>query len=225
MKKVIILSVMSFFAFSAMAQYVDLGLSVKWAVCNLGAQKPEDPGYYYAWGEIQPKESYCLETYKFYQVNEYKVFTYGVAPTRNYFFIDYYIPMLEVTSRHIKSGVCNLKSKDDAATANCGANWRMPTNKEWEELIRKCKWTWSCRNGVWGYIVTSRQTQNSIFLPASGFSEYDILLSNNACGRYWASSANYHIMEYADALEFSMNKKDLASFCRWIGFSVRPVCP
>lgn len=224
MKKLIILSVMSLLAFSASGQYVDLGLSVKWAACNLGAQRPEDSGYYFAWGEIQPKDSYELETYKYYRVNEYRAISYGVAPTRNYLFIDYYIPMIEVTSRHLKTGACNLKAADDAATANYGKNWRMPTNKEWEELIKKCKWTWSCRNGVWGYIVTSKQTNNSIFLPAGGFAEYDVLLSNNEWGRYWASSANYHIMDYADAVEFSINKKESASFCRWIGLSTRPVC-
>ncbi len=225
MKKLSFFSLMFLFASTAMGQYVDLGLSVKWATCNLGAQKPEDYGYYFAWGETKPKESYDLETYKFYRVNEYKAISYGVAPTRKYLFIDYYIPMIEVTSRHIKTGVCNLKAKDDAATANYGKNWRIPTIKEWEELIKKCKWTWSCSNGVWGYIVTSKQTKNSIFLPASGFAEYDILLSNNERGRYWASSANYHIMDYADAIEFSINKKDVANLCRWIGLSIRPVCP
>ena len=225
MKKLIILFWMSLYAFSAMGQYVDLGLSVKWATCNIGAQRPEEHGYYFAWGETNPKESYELETYKYYRVNEYRAISYGVAPTRNYLFIDYYIPLIEVTAQDIKTGACNLKHKDDAATANYGKNWRMPTNKEWEELIKKCKWTWSCSNGVWGYIVTSKQTKNSIFLPASGFAEYDILLSKNELGRYWASSANYHIMEYADAMEFSINKKDMKSLGRWIGLSIRPVCP
>lgn len=223
MKKIIFLTWMSLFTISAMGQYVDLGLSVKWATCNLGAQKPEDPGYYFAWGETEPKESYELETYKFYRVNEYRAISYGTAPIRNYLFIDYYIPMIEVTAQHIKTGACNLKSNDDAVTANYGKNWRMPTNKEWEELIKKCKWTWSCSNGVWGYIVTSKQTKNSIFLPACGFAEYDILLSNNEWGRYWASSANYYVMEYADAIEFSINKKDMKSLGRWIGLSIRPV--
>lgn len=225
MKKIVILTMLSFFMLSAMGQYVDLGLSVKWATCNLGAQRPEDSGYYFAWGETNPKESYELETYKYYRVNEYRAISYGVAPTRNYLFIDYYIPLIEVTAQDIKTGACNLKPKDDAATANYGKNWRMPTNKEWEELIKKCKWTWNCSNGVWGYIVTSKQTKNSIFLPASGFAEYDILLSKNELGRYWASSANYHIMEYADAMEFSINKKDMKSLGRWIGLSIRPVCP
>ena len=65
MKKLSFFSLMFLFASTAMGQYVDLGLSVKWATCNLGAQKPEDYGYYFAWGETKPKESYDLETYKF----------------------------------------------------------------------------------------------------------------------------------------------------------------
>ena len=220
---------MSFFALSIMGQqYVDLGLSVKWATCNIGAQRPEEHGYYFAWGETNPKESYELETYKFYYHDNssgYRVITYGVAPTRTYSFSNYYIPLIDVTPRDIKTGVCNLKPQDDAATANYGKNWRMPTNKEWEELIKKCKWTWSCSNGVWGYIVTSKQTKHSIFLPACGFAEYDIALSYNELGKYWASTANYHSMEYADVLEFSINKKNMKSLGRWIGLPIRPVCP
>jgi hypothetical protein len=47
-------------------EYVDLGLSVKWATCNVGADKPEDYGDYYAWGELEPKESYTWENYRYF---------------------------------------------------------------------------------------------------------------------------------------------------------------
>ena len=43
-------------------EYVDLGLSVKWATCNVGAEKPSDYGDYYAWGEIETKDDYSPET-------------------------------------------------------------------------------------------------------------------------------------------------------------------
>ena len=46
-------------------EYVDLGLSVKWATCNVGAEKPEDYGDYFAWGETEPKTDYSWSTYKF----------------------------------------------------------------------------------------------------------------------------------------------------------------
>lgn len=46
-------------------EYVDLGLSVKWATMNVGAAKPEDCGYYFAWGEIEPRTEYNWTTYKY----------------------------------------------------------------------------------------------------------------------------------------------------------------
>lgn len=47
-------------------EYVDLGLSVKWATCNVGADSPEGCGDYFAWGETEPKSEYKRETYKYY---------------------------------------------------------------------------------------------------------------------------------------------------------------
>lgn len=47
------------------SSYVDLGLSVKWATCNLGANAPEEFGDYYAWGETRPKETFTDENYKY----------------------------------------------------------------------------------------------------------------------------------------------------------------
>ena len=52
-------------------EYVDLGLSVKWAACNLGATQPEESGDYFAWGEVEPKSEYTFETYKFYETPYY----------------------------------------------------------------------------------------------------------------------------------------------------------
>ena len=46
-------------------EYVDLGLSVKWATCNIGATTPEEYGDYFAWGEVEPKEYYEWSTYKY----------------------------------------------------------------------------------------------------------------------------------------------------------------
>ncbi len=47
-------------------EYVDLGLSVKWATCNVGATSPEDYGGYYAWGETTTKTNFSSDNSKTY---------------------------------------------------------------------------------------------------------------------------------------------------------------
>lgn len=66
MKKLTFLTLLSVLAlsFAARAQYVDLGLSVNWAACNLGAKTPSQPGNLYAWGETSPKNEFTQENYK-----------------------------------------------------------------------------------------------------------------------------------------------------------------
>lgn len=117
-------------------EFVDLGLSVKWATMNVGATKPEEFGNFYAWGETVPKTSYTKENY-----------IYTDAP--------------EV-----------LPLSADAANVNWGGAWRMPTHEELEELLYKCTWTWcwdyAGKEGLFGYLVTSKVNGNAIFLPSTG---------------------------------------------------------
>ena len=121
-------------------QVVDLGLSVYWASCNLGAEKPEEYGDYFAWGETKPKNNYSEQNYIFYD-NTQKKYTY-IEPSI--------------------SG-----TQYDAATVNLGNDWRMPTSTEMEDLIKKCTWEKVRINNVLGYKVTSNNG-NSIFLPLAG---------------------------------------------------------
>ena len=120
--------------------YVDLGLSVKWATCNIGAINPEEYGDYFAWGEVEPKEVYDWSTYR-YALDWNQVIKY----CDNDFcgkdgFVDDKI---------------ELDSEDDAATMNWGGDWRMPTNVEMDELKTQCSWTWITLNEIDGYLVTS----------------------------------------------------------------------
>ena len=147
-------------------EYVDLGLSVKWATCNIGANSPEEYGDYFAWGEIEPKEKYDMDTYKHgenYNYTKYCDKGYGILDNRK-----------------------TLELEDDAATANWGGMWRIPTMDELLELETRCTWTWTTQNGVDGYDVVG-PNGNSIFLPAAGYrySEY-IYAGEN--GSYWSSS-------------------------------------
>lgn len=121
-------------------QVVDLGLSVYWASCNLGAEKPEEYGDYYAWGETKPKSSYTEDNYSYYDVN---------------------------TRQYIDIGSDISGTQYDAATVNLGSDWRMPTSGEIHELLNNCTWEWAQINGINGYKVTGTNG-NTIFLPAAG---------------------------------------------------------
>ena len=145
-------------------EYVDLGLSVKWATRNLGAEDKNVSliGNYYAWGETQAKLEYKPENYKFYkqennQWKRYKLTKYSTSEPDGYEgFVD---------------NKFELDSEDDAARVIRGGNWRMPTPEEWKELIESCSWTWiyDQKMGKSGYKVTGK-TGYSIFLPAADYS-------------------------------------------------------
>ena len=134
-------------------EYVDLGLSVKWAKYNIGASETSLYGNYYAWGEITTKNSYDANNSA----------TYGVDLDNIY-----------------------GNPKYDAASANWGGSWRMPTKNEMQELINNCTWTWTTQNGVNGYLVTGKNN-NSIFLPASGYKGGQVE-NLNVSSYYWSGS-------------------------------------
>ena len=188
--------------FTALAHaYVDLGLSVKWATCNVGANSPEDYGYYFAWGETQPKEVYDWSTYKWTNVGYHNFTKYCIDP--EYGTVDY---------RTV------LELADDAANANWGGAWRMPTVAEQTELRTNCTWTRTTQNGVNGYTITSRTNGNSIFLPAAGRRiDSDLYGADGFC-LYWSSSAS---TPYA----YSLDNVDWNSHERIYGLTVRPVLP
>ena len=127
---------------------MDLGLSVKWATCNIGANDLEVYGDYYAWGETKSKESY---TWSNYIVEENKCGT-SADPLNNY---------VSSTSKSIAS------TKYDAPYSLWGSKWRMPTKAEVEELLDKCTFYWSTDYMVNGCVVVG-PNGNKLFLPASG---------------------------------------------------------
>ena len=151
--------------------WVNLGLpsGTKWASCNIGANKPEGCGNYYAWGVVLPEESYVEGNYK------------------------------------------------DAATANWGGNWRMPTKAECDELLNNCTCTMTTQNGINGCLLTSKTNSNSIFLPAA-------VNGTMNDGEYWSSTSKTTSQAYRIA--FSTNSGNVytgaATCSRYL--SVRPVC-
>lgn len=192
-------------------EYVDLGLpsGLKWATCNVGATTPEEYGDYFAWGEVEPKETYSWSNYK-----------YGT----NYDQLTKYCN----NSSYGKDGFTDTKTvldpEDDAAIANWGGAWRMPTKAEQQELINDCKWTWTTQNGVNGYNVTG-PNGNSIFLPAAGYMHEGMLYRAGSDGLYWSSSLSKDSQGFAADVDFDSDFVDWSGYPLFHGLSVRPVCP
>lgn len=192
--------------------WVDLGLpsGLKWATCNVGAEKPEDYGYYYAWGQILPKEDYSWTTYKYANIAYNKLTKYCTdAGYGDDGFTD---------NKTI------LAPEDDAAHINWRGNWRMPTKDEWQELMDNCVWVWTTQNGVNGYLVTGKTNGNSIFLPAAGFRNGTSFYNVGHSGDYWSSSLLDDRPRSAWYVSFDSDDVHRYDYFRYYGQSVRPVC-
>ncbi|MBQ8722268.1 MAG: DUF1566 domain-containing protein [Paludibacteraceae bacterium] len=189
-------------------EYVDLGLSVKWATCNVGANSPEEYGDYFAWGEVEPKETYNWRTYK-----------YGTACNQ----LTKYCNNSEYGKDGFTDNKIVLDLEDDAAAVNWGRAWRMPTKAEQQELINNCTWTWTTQNGVNGYKVTG-PNENSIFLPAAGCVNDGTLSRAGSYGSFWSSSLGADNPHYAYYVHFYSDYVDWYYDGRSTGRSVRPVC-
>ncbi len=165
--------------------YVDLGLSVKWATCNIGASSPSDYGNYYAWGETMTKSEYTEDN--------------------------------SVTYKKDMGDIAG-NSRYDAARANWGGTWRLPTMDEIGELINECKWKWTTVGVHNGYKIIGRNG-NSIFLPGAGTLE--TTLEDEGAGLYWSSEPD--MSDEALGLGFGGTRIDKIRSSRALGFSIRPV--
>jgi hypothetical protein len=185
---------------------VDLGLSVKWANMNVGATKDSGFGSYFAWGEVKPKKYYSWGTYIWSQGDSKFLLKYSTSDRR-----------------------IQLTPSDDAARANWGGEWRMPTIEEYEELINpdNCTWEWITKDGVNGYKVTGKKTGNSIFLPITGFRFYEGVQFRAIKGIYWTSILYSGNPNKAWCLEFDFSDVDISfgklSANRFSGRCIRAV--
>ena len=183
---ILILAVLGLSARTGFAQEaVDLGLSVKWATCNVGASSPYDVGSYFAWGEVEAKESYWWRNYSMSNTPDYS--------DLDEILLDKQDPSV-LTEYCGSDGKTRLDSADDVACQKWGENWRIPTAEEWTELVENCSWGWvkiAYGEGyVEGFKVFSKKNGNSIFLPASGVWMGVAPVEPSKTGQYWTSSLN-----------------------------------
>ena len=203
--------------------YVDLGLSVNWATCNLGATKPEEYGDFFMWGDVDPtlKVYYGWDSYKYCDgtKNSLTKYCYDANYGKDGF----------VDNKTI------LDASDDAAAVILGGDWRMPTTAERDELLdeTKCKWEYVKVNGVLGAKITSKvkgYEDRSIFLPAAGWQREALQVAEGEGSTFWCSEVCTQT-QYTDAptnacaLTFSYTQKmcGYAWETRFYGCSIRPV--
>ncbi len=181
------------------SEAVDLGLSVKWASCNFGAEGETDLGDMYAWGETKPKNDYTWANYIYANGSESSVVNIG-------------------------SDISNTEYDPVAASqsSNGDDQWRMPTGAEIQELKNKCTFKETTKNGVKGMVVTG-PNGNFIFLPYGGYMYEGQVLSKGTGGYYWSST-----LHTTKSKAYTLNLKNSAvaysSFYRRTGVYIRPVC-
>ena len=195
-------------------EYVDLALpsGTLWATCNVGAKTPEEYGEYFAWGEIVPKDEYNWSTYKHCNGSYNTLTKYCCDSDYGY--------------NGFTDTLTELLPEDDAATANWGSDWQMPSLAQCQELINSSytTTTWTTQNGVNGRKITSKSNGNSIFLPAAGYRDGTSLGNAGSYGYYWSRSLSSSKSRSAYYLSF--NSSSISTnyyYYRYQGRSVRPV--
>ena len=177
---------------------IDLGLpsGTKWACCNVGANKPEEYGGYYAWGETETKSTYSWSTY-------------------------IHCDGTKESCRDIGKDISGTKY--DVAHVKWGGSWVMPTGDQQVELRNNCTYKWTTVNGVKGGRFTSKKNGKSIFLPAAGDRLSSDLYTAGSVGYYWSSTQYPSYTYSAYGLYFGSGDTDWYDSGRCYGLSVRPV--
>ena len=198
-----------------------------WARTNIGAENPEDYGFYFWWGDTV---GYKRENEKWVAIDGSSLnFSFC---TENASTMVKEIAALRSEGWITADGV--LAPKHDAAHIHWGGNWRMPTKEEFDDLASKCDWIWTTQNGIQGYEVKGKgmYASYSIFLPCAGSAvgtelEY---FDDGPNGDFWSSvpDSNYSSYSYALGINF-FPKYNIyyhgthSDGCRHWGQPVRPV--
>ena len=196
--------------------YVDLGLpsGTLWAICNIGASKPEENGDYFAWGETKGyksgKKNFSWKNYK-----------WSGSRNRNGVLTKYCND-----GKYGKKGFTDDKKEldleDDAAYVNWGSNWRIPSKAQTEELREKCNWKWTTYKGTEGYIVQG-PNGNTLFLPAAGYLGDSYFAHFGERCHYWSRSLSQEWTICAYYLCLYPTASGNRYWFREDGLSIRPV--
>lgn len=183
---------------------IDLGLpsGTKWACCNIGASTPEQYGYYYAWGETQPKSMYNWDTYVYWHDSNGDGLWSG--------------------DEVVNIGSDIAGTDYDTATANWGTPWQMPSLSQVKELQFNCSFAWTSQNGVYGLKFTG-SNGSTIFIPATGFYSGGELHSAGEQGNYWLSMDDEGYPFSSGAWSVYTSNAGWGDMPRDFGLSVRPV--
>lgn len=187
------------------AKAIDLGLpsGTKWASCNIGANKPEEYGNYYAWGEIEDNTNYSWNTYSHCDGSKVGCYLLGM----------------------------NISNTDyDTAKMIWGIGWQMPSSEQIEELIKNCSFEIMIVNDIKGGKFTG-PNGNSIFLPAAGYYSESEIFDKGKTGYYWTSSMYtdydksnaYSIKIEIDCNDYQPEPPQTSYESRCCGLPVRPV--
>lgn len=194
-------------------EFVDLGLpsGTMWAVKNIGSHSPVDVGDYYSWGEVETKESYTKNTYK-----------WGICNTED-----------QVLKYNDTDKKVRLDPEDDVAIAKWGGRWRMPVKEEFEELLETCevKLTNYPDNDSYMVYEVKGPNGNAIYFHFCGYMTMDKVRDYNQRAYFWTSDLNQEksvqgFIPNAKAIEFciySDGRKWVGITNRYMGCPVRPV--
>lgn len=175
---------------------VDMGVSVRWSACNLGAWSRSASGYFIAWGELGEKQTYTEANYKFRENRKYNKPGY----------------------------IMTLERADDAASNEWGGKWRIPTRTEWDELIENCNMSWTMEDGVPGMLLTSKINGNTLFFPASGYKSGSSKVKVGEWGCYWMSNTKgWQPYEPNAIVVYRAGCGDLGEHGSYVGYMIRPV--
>ena len=188
-----------------------------WATINVGADNPEDYGYYFWWGDTVG--------YKW----ENSTWVASNGSLSNFSFCETNTPTYNKSMDTLQSeGWITadnvLTPEHDAAHVQWGDGWRIPTYQELNDLGYNCDWIWTTMNGVEGFVVRGRgdYVSASIFLPASGNGYRTSLRDVGTHGYVWTSvptSDNVALSLFYFSSGYSM----CSSYLRFSGQSIRPV--
>ncbi|MBQ4285162.1 MAG: hypothetical protein II720_01735 [Bacteroidales bacterium] len=199
------------------ADYIDMGVSVLWATCNLGATSPSDTGDRYAWGDTTPGQNMTWETYKWCLGSRETIFKYTLSRDNP-----------QADNKAV------LDPEDDAATAALGGKWRMPTEADYNDLLLHCTYVRTTVDDKDGFILTSTVPgfeDQSIFIPNTTYWTSELCTASSVSAKTFA-----YWMTVEDTVFYKLRVKDItiesdywgrdndeSDLSRRVGRCIRPV--